>query len=213
MSLEEFFREILELSEPDLLEKLVKTSCIRLVKKGDAIYRSGEKLHYIWFLMSGVTRGFMVSYNGKDITDCIVFRCGASIMPDADMTKPATITMEALEDSYIVGMPMDGLEDYIKYPSAARLYRRMLLYSAEMHRNFKIVTYQYNATQRYEWFLETHPGLIDRISHKHIASLLNMAPETLSKVRKKKMLNSSHMDNIDRGGVPAENISEGCELT
>lgn len=41
MSLEEFFREILELSEPDLLEKLVKTSCIRLVKKGDAIYRSG----------------------------------------------------------------------------------------------------------------------------------------------------------------------------
>lgn len=38
-------------------------------------------------------------------------------------------------------------------------------------------------------------------------------PRTPEEARKKKMLKSSHVDNIDSEGVSAENISEGCELT
>ena len=38
--------------------------------------------------------------------------------------------------------------------------------------------------QRYQWFLSAYPGLIDRVSHKYIASLLNMTPVTLSKIRR-----------------------------
>ena len=44
--------------------------------------------------------------------------------------------------------------------------------------------YQYNAQERYEWFLKKYPGVIDLISHKYIASFLGMNPVTLSRLRK-----------------------------
>ena len=65
-----------------------------------------------------------------------------------------------------------------------KLHEKLLIQSENQHRTLKIVAYQYTAAQRYQWFLQEYPGLIDRIQHKYIASLLNMTPVTLSKVRR-----------------------------
>ena len=64
------------------------------------------------------------------------------------------------------------------------MHYKLLLNSANRHRDLKIAIYQYTAMQRYQWFLREYPGLIDQIGHKYIASLLNMTPVTLSKIRK-----------------------------
>ena len=71
-----------------------------------------------------------------------------------------------------------------EYPSLEELYRKLLFISSSRHRDLKMAAYQYTAIQRYQWFLTEYPGLIDKISHKYIASLLNMTPVTLSKIRK-----------------------------
>ena len=123
--------------------------------------------------------------NGKDMTDCIVFRCGDSAMPDNDFTQPASITLEALTDSEVVCIAITEVMRLLhEYPVLSETYSKLLLRSANMHRNLKIATYQFTAAQRYQWFLKEYPGLIDRIGHKYIASLLNMTPVTLSKMRK-----------------------------
>lgn len=41
-----------------------------------------------------------------------------------------------------------------------------------------------NAKERYNWFLREYKDLIDRVSHRHVASFLNMTPVTLSRLRK-----------------------------
>lgn len=106
-------------------------------------------------------------------------------MPDNDFTQPASITLEALTDCEILCIPISVVVHLVgKYPSLAELYQKLLLFSANLHRDLKIATYQYTAAQRYQWFLQKYPGLIDQISHKYIASLLNMTPVTLSKIRK-----------------------------
>ena len=123
--------------------------------------------------------------NGKDITDCIVFRTGSPAMPDSDFTQPASITLEALEYTELVAIPVEKVQELLaEYPDLMEVYRRFLLWSVALHRDLKIALYQYTAAQRYEWFLRQYPGLIDRIPHKYIASLLNMTPVTLSNVRK-----------------------------
>lgn len=43
--------------------------------------------------------------------------------------------------------------------------------------------YMHSARERYEWFLKKYPGLIDIVRHVHIASLLDIASVTLSRVR------------------------------
>ena len=184
MRIFDFYKDVLNITEDELIDEAVKVTEIKFLKKGEYLFRTGEIPTHICFLMNGVLRGVMLDCNGKDITDCIVFRCGDSVMPDNDFTQPASITMEALTDSQIVCVSITTVLDLLeRFPSVTETYRKLLLLSANTHRNLKIATYQYTAVQRYEWFLKEYPGLIDRISHKYIASLLNMTPVTLSKIR------------------------------
>ena len=185
MQLAEFFNDVLGLADRGLIDEAVKISEIKVLKPGEYLIRSGEVPAYMCFLLKGILRGFMLDLNGKDMTDCIAFRCGDAAMPDNDFTQPASITMEALTDCEILCISIPNVMRLLReYPSLNGLYQRLLLKSANLHRDLKIVSYQYTAMQRYQWFLREYPGLIDQIGHKYIASLLNMTPVTLSKIRK-----------------------------
>ena len=185
MQLTDFYRDVLHLSEALLIEQAVNASEVRQLKAGECLIRQGEVPSHICFLMCGVIRGFVIDVNGKDITDCIAFRRGDAAMPDNDFTQPASITIEALTDGKVVCITADEVVRLLKeYPSLEELYRKLLFISSSRHRDLKMAAYQYTAIQRYQWFLTEYPGLIDKISHKHIASLLNMTPVTLSKIRK-----------------------------
>ncbi|MDO4287394.1 MAG: hypothetical protein Q4C40_06695 [Eubacteriales bacterium] len=43
---------------------------------------------------------------------------------------------------------------------------------------------RYSAPQRYQWFLEEYPEVINLVKKKYIASFLNLTPQTLSLQRK-----------------------------
>lgn len=184
MKIIDFYKNVLQLTDDDLIDDVIKATEIKVLKKEEYLIRAGEVPTHMHFLMNGVIRGVILDRDGKDITDCIVFRCGDPAMPDNDFTQPASITMEALTDCELICIPLATVLQLLeKYPSLTELYHRLLLFSINLHRGLKIATYQYTAAQRYEWFLKEYPGLIDRISHKYIASLLNMTPVTLSKMR------------------------------
>lgn len=184
MQLYDFYRNILQITEDAAIEEAIKATEIRVFHRGEYILRAGDIPTQVSFLQKGIVRGVMLDLNGKDITDCIMFRCGDPVVPDNDFTQPASITLEALTDCEVVSLPLATVIHMLNsYPSMMDLYHRLLSLSVNLHRGLKIATYQYTAAQRYEWFLKEYPGLIDQISHKYIASLLNMTPVTLSKMR------------------------------
>lgn len=184
MQLYDFYRNILQITEDTAIEEAIKATEIRVFHRGEYILRAGDILTQVSFLQKGIVRGVMLDLNGKDITDCIMFRCGDPVVPDNDFTQPASITLEALTDCEVVSLPLATVIHMLNsYPSMMDLYHRLLSLSVNLHRGLKIATYQYTAAQRYKWFLREYPGLIDQIHHKYIASLLNMTPVTLSKIR------------------------------
>lgn len=184
MQLYNYYRNILQITEEAAIEEAIKATEIRVFQRGDYLIQAGEIPTHVSFLMRGVIRGILLDLNGKDITDCIMFRCGNPVVPDSDFTQPASITLEALTDVEIVTLPLTIVVHMLDtYPSMTELYHRLLSLSVNLHRGLKIATYQYTAAQRYKWFLREYPGLIDQIHHKYIASLLNMTPVTLSKIR------------------------------
>ena len=184
MQLYDFYKNVLQITEDAAIEEAIKATEIRVFHQGEYILRAGDIPTQVSFLLKGIVRGVMLDLNGKDITDCIMFRCGDPVMPDNDFTQPASITLEVLTDCEVVTLPLATVIHMLNsYPSMMDLYHRLLSLSVNLHRGLKIATYQYTAAQRYEWFLKEYPGLIDQISHKYIASLLNMTPVTLSKIR------------------------------
>lgn len=184
MQIERLYKTVFRLSDEELIQKLVKISSIRAIRKGEQLAYSGEIQTQIPFLLNGIFRGYYIDVNGKEITDCFVLECGESVMASFSIDTPAVMNIEAMTDSSVLCLPLVSLKRLLDaYPSLMQIYCELLSASLQRHWNIKSAMYQYSATQRYQWFLETYPGLIDQVPNKYIASFLGMTTVSLSRIR------------------------------
>lgn len=179
----EFLKNILGMKDEQLINEALPLCKILNVKKGQRLISPGEQQANIHLLVDGIFRSYFLDYDGKDITDCLVVKPGISLMPSSDLEESSPCTIEALTDSSVFRI---AISDFFalanRYPPVNDLYTKLILGSVSYHRQLKIMMYQYSAVQRYHWFLKYYPNTIDRISHKYIASFLNMTPVTLSRL-------------------------------
>ena len=61
---------------------------------------------------------------------------------------------------------------------------RIQLEALKKQWEIKSAMYQYDAKERYLWFLDYYPGVIERISNKYVAAFLGISPVTLSRLRR-----------------------------
>ena len=185
-----FCKQYFHIYDKTLLSKLDSISEIRLFKKGEYLIRQGEEQQTYHLLVEGICRAFFVDVNGKDITDCLVVKSGLPVVATSNLTGKAPVALQALVDSEIFCIPIAGFKELMQESSQiSQIYQNFLLSSGKFHRQMKIMSYQCTAMQRYHWFLKNYPGVLDRISHKYVASFLNMTPVTLSR-----LVNSSHAE-------------------
>lgn len=185
MNIRAFYTQILQIKDEELIRELMDVTEIEYLKKGEKlIEREAQQTHLV-FLLKGILRGYLGNVQGKEITDCFGFRCGEPAMACHGLGQPAQITIEALTDTQVLLIPISTIMVLLeKYPILVYIYNRILVDALQWHWEVKNVRYQYNAMERYQWFLKTYPGLIDQVNHKHIASFLDMTPATLSHIRR-----------------------------
>ena len=160
MTPRDVFEKTLHLTGSEVIEDL-SDACIPLhLAAGDFLIREGEKPAVVPFLLKGIVRGFLFDVNGREITDCFAVQPGIPVMTSADLQAPSPLSMDAMVDS-----------DF-------------LTASFSMHWEIKLTLCRDTAMQKYQWFLQKYPGLVDQISNKCIASFLGMTPVTLSKLRR-----------------------------
>lgn len=168
----------LEILTPSLLE----TVELRTLKKGDLLIRQGECQEHVYFLVSGILRGFFLDAAGQEVTDCFAFRSGTPAMPGPDLNIPAPISIEALTDATALCVPAaEVLKAMENSMACLQCAYGLLMASAQTHWELKMARYRYDARQRYLWFLSAYPGLIQKVSNKYVASFLGMNPSTLSR--------------------------------
>lgn len=185
MLIRDFYTEILQISDPKLMDKILAITELKHLKKGEYLIREGERQTHVYFLLNGILRGYFLDINGKDITDCFGAECGAPAVPCINPDSISTINIEALENSDIISIPMvQALELMDAYPCLIKIYNQLLQTSLQYHWEIKCAIYQYTAMQRYQWFLHKYPGLITQVKKKYVASFLRITPVTLSRLRK-----------------------------
>ena len=79
-SVAEFYRQVLSLTDEALLQKLISVTELHCLSKRDILIREGQPLNYIYFLVSGIFREWVLDANGRDITDCFSFRYGEPVI-------------------------------------------------------------------------------------------------------------------------------------
>lgn len=202
LEIADFLKQTLHITDETLIREIVPMCEVKTFKKGKTLVRQGQVPDHVDLLVTGVCRGYFVDGNGKDITDCLVCQVGAPLTASADLCAPAPVTMETLTECVTVRISVGNVLYLLAhFPEIERVYRDALLASGDFHRELKITLYQYTAPQRYHWFLKKFPGVIHRISHKYVASLLNMTPVTLSRI-----INTAPEDTCDE--APLFNMPE-----
>lgn len=149
--------------------------------------RPGELSNHLAFVTKGALRSFEIDERGNEnVLQLVVEDYWISDLFGFLNRSPATLTIEALEDSELLLLSYYDLERlYLDVPIIERFFRKLfeMAYISALKRINSSLNI--SAEQRYKDLMAKRPEIIQRISLIHIASYLGITPESLSRIRKK----------------------------
>ncbi|MEZ5070772.1 MAG: Crp/Fnr family transcriptional regulator [Bacteroidales bacterium] len=160
-------------------------------RKGDYFVREGQTSRYIAFILRGC---LMCVYNkdGKELIDEFSFENEFISDYRSFVTgAPADKDILCLEDCELLVLGYESLQElYATHPGmerGGRLIAEMLLFQWQVRVKSFLLD---DAETRYRNLLETRPSLFQRVPQYLIAQYLAVSPETLSRIRKKIVLDA-----------------------
>jgi hypothetical protein len=161
-------------------------------KKGDVVMRAGEKQSYIYFIVKGIVRNYVLSQEGEIKT--YGFRVENMLITGYGLHNykndyRAKVNIECLEDCMLIKIPMQALKFMEEHSKEAHKVGR---YLAETHIielvEFIIDIDTLPILERYNNLEKTFPNLHQRVPQHIIASYLRITPVHLSNVKKRNLL-------------------------
>ncbi|MEO9966757.1 MAG: Crp/Fnr family transcriptional regulator [Reichenbachiella sp.] len=159
---------------------------IHELKKGDLLLQAGQRARYMYFIGQGLARTYFTDADGNHYNKNI-FSEGhfPASMVSLLEGSPSYFTIELLEDTTLVKVNFEKYRqlidqrDDLKNFYIAYMERRWVI---EKEKNELAIVTQH-AKDRYLTFLEKNPGIIRRVTQKHIAAHLGITPTQLSRIR------------------------------
>lgn len=154
--------------------------------KKHILLKKGKVCNYLYFIQKGLARNYFEEEN-KELTNDIVLEGEILVSFSSFISrKPSIETIELLEDSILLAIHYDDLQNlYQQFPTMER-FGRMI---AEHHYNsLAMKSYRLkfsNSSERYQYLFENKIEIVKRVPIGIIASYLGMSIETLSRIRSK----------------------------
>lgn len=166
------------------LDKLAEVIVPFKTRKGTILLKEGEVQEYILFVEKGLIRQYYFKYK-KELTEHIA--CDGDIVLSLESFLrriPSYLTIEALENSAIWGISYNDLQRITSESYEIELLYRAILEASLIDSQHKADMLRFEpANVRYKRLLTSYPEIVKRAPLVYIASLLQMTPETLSRVR------------------------------
>ncbi len=157
----------------------------RIIKKDEIVLAEGSICRHLYFVESGLLR-FYINKDGDDITKFFTeapyfFTSQASF----NAQKPATENIQAIEQSIVWQITYNQTNELFSLKSwsdfARKITQEVQFFTEEILEDLQTETAEF----RYERMLKNNPNLLQRIPLKYLASYFGIAPQSLSRIRKK----------------------------
>ena len=161
-------------------------------QKGNTVLPEGKVCRALYFVERGMVRQYYYK-NGRDVTEHFSFEgrivfCIESFLKQ----EPSRLIVEALENTTLYAIPYDDSNNLMVRSQEISIPDHKLLEPVATRSQEHADSQRFeNATERYERLLREKPEIVLRAPMVHIASFLQMTPETLSRVRNGTMQNAS----------------------
>lgn len=153
-------------------------------KKGERILDEGDICHSMYFVDKGMTRQFYYKY-GKDLTEHIGYENSIIICLESYfLEEPTKLIIDTLEPTILWRIDKTEILKLVEVNNEIGTLYRMIFEDSLItsQRKADIIRFE-PAHERYNKLMQTHPEILKRAPLIYIASLLQMTPETLSRVR------------------------------
>ncbi|QOP41977.1 Crp/Fnr family transcriptional regulator [Sulfurimonas marina] len=180
----------------NILEWKIFTSklSIKKFKKNETILYQGDVCKELYFINSGLVRAYILDESGKDFTWTIYFNDQNSHVTNLFVVdyqsfveqKPATIYIEALEDTELVCVSFKDVQFLYKNFKKWERFGRMMSEAAYSYLHKQTIERQCkSADERFLVFVQESPHLLEKVPQYHIATLLGITPQHLSRLKKR----------------------------
>ncbi len=152
-------------------------------KKKDFLVKEGSVCSKVYFIKSGLIRRYYVE-EGREITRWI-YDSNQLItsMNSYFLREWAHEYLQACENTVVYSISYEDEQKLLEYPLFTKCHikqlRLYISFVSVFHQNCELMT----AHEKYSYILKYFPGIIQKAKVQHIASLLNVTPETLSRIR------------------------------
>jgi CRP-like cAMP-binding protein len=160
-----------------------------MYKKNVYLIKQGEVSKRMMFILKGVAKAYYTDDKGiKHISEFIFENKPVIYMEAFTKNTPSGVNVVTLEDTEVLWASRDHFFEFLqKFPRFESVLRDMLMQYMSLDLEHTRILRINSSRERYETLLKYRPDIIQRVPLKHIASYLNMALETLSRVRAGKL--------------------------
>ena len=158
---------------------------VKKLKKKQYLLQEGDITRYEYFVNKGCLRTYTIDEKGLEhvIQFAIEDWWGGDMYSFLTQT-PAKYTIDALEDSELLCLEKNALEElYIKVPKFEKFFRHLLQNAFISLQERIIANLSQQADERYCTFIGKYSTMEKRLPLKQIASYLGITPESLSRIR------------------------------
>lgn len=159
---------------------------VKKLRKHAFLVQEGDNVRQEYFVLKGCLKAYTTEpESGKDFIFQFAVEDWWITDREAFFSKtPATINIDCLEDSELLGITYDNREklaaEMPKYEHFLRVKSNWGYVSLQKRIQLMIMA---SAQERYEKFLSQYPHLVSRIPKAFIASYLGVTRETLSRLK------------------------------
>lgn len=183
--MENLICDLLHLEDKALCRQLAEIAELQSLRKGEKFLEIGNYQTKLSILVDGVLRFYYRDRNQKEYTMCFICQRGYPAMVDS-YSKSILTGAHAVTEATLLNFPMEqGLAMIGQHPELVNMYITILRKCLLFHAETSMILRGCTALQRYMWFLRTFPDVDNLANGRHIASFLNISPETLSRLRAK----------------------------
>ncbi len=176
-------KEISHLSD-DSLTDLLKICSFQNFKKNDFVLEYGKICQSMYFISKGLLRIFYYKHD-KEISEWFAFENTFCFSIISYFKKtPSALIIECLEDSEIITLSRDGLQNLRNRNFEIANFAYDLVAGSLIASQERMVSLLFEtAQQRYDNLMKVHQNMLQRVPLQYIASYLGVTAETLSRIR------------------------------
>ncbi len=146
----------------------------------------GMKSTNLYFIISGIVRGYYIDEHGNDITKCFSRENEFFSSEGLRTTNSSSFTIECLENCKCIQLPYVLIHKVIKEDeNLNNIFIKYYLREVEKLENRVKKSALMNAEERYIDFCKQYPDIHNRVELKYIASYIGIRASSLSRIRNK----------------------------